>query len=103
MSKMYRMCIIVYWCPGEVVSVIICDMYELHLSMYQSRVTGVGRRDDATFGIALKLDPSHSGTKTTYGPSTPRHCDRDLIFLKIYLTLNNVISSAIYFVYGPLN
>lgn len=38
-------------------------MYELHMSMYQSRVTGVDRRDDATFGIALKVDPRHSGIK----------------------------------------
>lgn len=29
--------------------------------MYQSRVTGVDRRDDATFGIALTMDPRHSG------------------------------------------
>jgi hypothetical protein len=57
------MCIIVYCRAGEVVGVIICDMYELHLPMYQSRVTGVDRRDDATFGIALTLDPRHGGIK----------------------------------------
>jgi hypothetical protein len=57
---MYRMCIIVYWRAGEVVGVINFDMYEVHLSMYQSRVTGVDRRDNATFGIALTMDPRHS-------------------------------------------